>query len=342
MQVYFAAEPNFIFPIEETNTICWDSIDSYKFVFLGHVPFQTTFFGTLSHPSLGPLHSNSTYAAQTSNTQATVQTSTGIATQTSTSASGFLGLLQGIYSAVTSAASSSSTLTDGTSSSGSSWKSFFSSLFGGSSDDSTVTSSSTLSSTTSLSLPTSSVIASSWTSSTSSSSSSSRTQPSATSTSESTSTGGIYDEIYGSSEDIDQKFAKAILDSHNTYRAQHGVGALSWAEGPYSYAKNNADNYDCSGILTHTHGQYGENLAAGFPSGPAAVTAWYVEGETFDFSAYNEYNHFTQLVWKDTTKVGCAYKDCSAEGWQLYVVCEYDPVGNVIGQEQQNVLPLVS
>ncbi|KAM9909118.1 hypothetical protein OXX69_005730 [Metschnikowia pulcherrima] len=319
MQVYFAAEPNFIFPIVALPVTA--------------VQIQPTTSATTA----------GTNAAQTSITQATVQTSTGIATQTSTSASGFLGLLQGIYSAVTSAASSSSTLPDGTSSSGSSWKSFFSSLFGGSSNDSTVTSSSTLSSTTSVSLPTSSVIASSWASSTSSSSSSSsRTQQSAPSTSESTSTGGIYDEIYGSSEDIDQKFAKAILDSHNTYRAQHGVGALSWAEGPYSYAKNNADNYDCSGILTHTHGQYGENLAAGFPSGPAAVTAWYVEGETFDFSAYNEYNHFTQLVWKDTTKVGCAYKDCSAEGWQLYVVCEYDPVGNVIGQEQENVLPLVS
>lgn len=133
----------------------------------------------------------------------------------------------------------------------------------------------------------------------------------------------------------------AILDSHNKYRALHGVGDLSWEQGPYDYAKSNADSYDCSGVLTHTHGQYGENLAAGFASGPSAVAAWYVEGETFSYTTYNEYNHFTQVIWKASTKVGCAYKDCLAEGWGLYVVCEYDPVGNVIGEEEANVLPLV-
>lgn len=152
----------------------------------------------------------------------------------------------------------------------------------------------------------------------------------------------MYDAISNAKDNIDKTFAKAILDSHNTYRAKHGVGALSWADGPYSYAKKIADSYDCSGVLTHTHGQYGENLVAGFPDGPSAVAAWYVEGETFDYSAYNEFNHFTQVVWKDTTQVGCAYKDCSAQGWQLYVVCEYSPVGNVVGQERENVLPLVS
>lgn len=54
--------------------------------------------------------------------------------------------------------------------------------------------------------------------------------------------------------------------------------------------------------------------------------------------------HFTQLVWRDTTDVGCAAVDCGynadtdddgeggrprrAKGW--YVVCEYSPGGNVI------------
>lgn len=138
------------------------------------------------------------------------------------------------------------------------------------------------------------------------------------------------------------QFAKDILDAHNKYRAQHGVADLSWDNGPYSYAKQNADDYDCSGILTHTHGQYGENLAAGFADGPAAVKAWYVEGETYDYSTHNEYNHFTQVVWKGSHRVGCAYKDCRLNNWGLYIVCEYDPVGNVIGQEPQNVLPVVS
>lgn len=53
--------------------------------------------------------------------------------------------------------------------------------------------------------------------------------------------------------------------------------------------------------------------------------------------------HFTQLVWRDTTDVGCAAVDCGyvgeneggrperALGW--YVVCEYSPGGNIVGSD---------
>lgn len=163
------------------------------------------------------------------------------------------------------------------------------------------------------------------------SSTSTSTTPTSSSTSDNNGGGGVT----GS----DKQFAQDILDAHNKYRKIHDVGDLSWDDSAYQYAQKNADNYDCSGVLTHTHGPFGENLAAGFSSGPSAVKAWYVEGESFNYQSPNTYNHFTQVVWKDSTKVGCAYKDCSAENWKLYVVCEYDPPGNVIGQEKQNVLP---
>jgi hypothetical protein len=48
--------------------------------------------------------------------------------------------------------------------------------------------------------------------------------------------------------------------------------------------------------------------------------------------------HFTQLVWKNTTSMGCARKECNkddAPGW--YVACEYWPRGNVVGQFKDNV-----
>lgn len=63
--------------------------------------------------------------------------------------------------------------------------------------------------------------------------------------------------------------------------------------------------------------------------------------------------HFTQLVWKATRQMGCARVDCGydpeedddnsdrAKGW--YVVCEYDPPGNVVGYNnrffKENVEP---
>lgn len=175
----------------------------------------------------------------------------------------------------------------------------------------------------------------------SSSKTSSTSTTSESSETSSSSDSDIYAGIYNS-PDVDEDFAKSILDAHNKYRADHGVGELSWDVDAYNYAKNNADNYDCSGVLTHTHGKYGENLAAGFSTGTSALHAWYVEGETYDYTSANSYDHFTQVVWKGTTKVGCAYKDCSSNNWGKYVICEYDPAGNIIGYNSENVLPLVS
>jgi len=45
------------------------------------------------------------------------------------------------------------------------------------------------------------------------------------------------------------------------------------------------------------------------------------------------------VVWKATTSVGCGRTECDGkggtQGW--YVVCEYYPPGNVIGEFAQNV-----
>jgi hypothetical protein len=48
--------------------------------------------------------------------------------------------------------------------------------------------------------------------------------------------------------------------------------------------------------------------------------------------------HFTQLVWNATQTVGCGAAQCDTneiKGW--YLVCEYDPPGNVIGAFAGNV-----
>lgn len=84
----------------------------------------------------------------------------------------------------------------------------------------------------------------------------------------------------------------------------------------------------------------GANLAA------QLMSSWYGEAADYDyanpgFSANT--GHFTQLVWKNTTQVGCG----AAEGQTViggsiytgvYVVCQYAPHGNVQGQFPQNVL----
>jgi hypothetical protein len=127
-------------------------------------------------------------------------------------------------------------------------------------------------------------------------------------------------------------------------------------------------------------GPYGENLAFGFPNASSAVEAWGDEREYYNFDKPTGFSektgHFTQLVWKSTTEVGCAAIDCGytedekkqrrgisdtdtseaggrilprepdgstrAQGW--YVVCEYTPAGNVVGNHndyfKKNVKPV--
>lgn len=48
---------------------------------------------------------------------------------------------------------------------------------------------------------------------------------------------------------------------------------------------------------------------------------------------------FTQLVWKNSTQLGCGRTNCAGQngvpGW--FVVCEFSPMGNVPGEFQANV-----
>ena len=53
--------------------------------------------------------------------------------------------------------------------------------------------------------------------------------------------------------------------------------------------------------------------------------------------------HFTQVVWKGSTQVGCGAADCSGHSGVLpaYVVCRYAPAGNydTATAFKANVLP---
>ncbi|KAJ5724557.1 hypothetical protein N7493_006285 [Penicillium malachiteum] len=159
-------------------------------------------------------------------------------------------------------------------------------------------------------------------------------------------------------------FEDTVLQVSNEYRDDHNAGALVWNETLTEYARNWAEG--C--IWKHSDGPYGENIAFGFANASAAVKAWGDEGELYNFSKPTGYTeetgHFTQLVWKSTIQVGCAAVNCGysddsstskrdilaprstdgdsrAQGW--YVVCEYTPVGNVVGDHdayfKKNVLP---
>lgn len=70
---------------------------------------------------------------------------------------------------------------------------------------------------------------------------------------------------------------------------------------------------------------------------------WGAERTKFDFNnggfSMNT-GHFTQVVWKDATKVGCGITKCS-NGVGSFIACEYQVFGNMGGQFRKQVGGLV-
>jgi len=137
--------------------------------------------------------------------------------------------------------------------------------------------------------------------------------------------------------------AAQILSSHNRYRAEHCAAPLAWSPKLEQVAQawaNSLKNDGCK--FDHSGGQYGENLAAGTSGtldGNAVSAMWYDEIKDYDFArgAFSmQTGHFTQVVWRGSTALGCAKATC--RGMDIWV-CNYDPPGNMQGAYRQHVLP---
>lgn len=129
---------------------------------------------------------------------------------------------------------------------------------------------------------------------------------------------------------------QGALDQHNSLRSRHGATALTWSTQLASGAQQWADN--CN--FQHSNGGDGENLAMGYATFESAIQDWYNEVSQYNYGnpGFSEgTGHFTQIVWKSTTALGCGWN----AGCKLYV-CRYSPAGNIIGQFEQNVSPVVS
>ncbi|TJZ78827.1 CAP domain-containing protein [Chitiniphilus eburneus] len=149
--------------------------------------------------------------------------------------------------------------------------------------------------------------------------------------------------------------AVALLAQHNSVRSneQAGLPALSWSERLATFAQTWADHLASTNScnLTHRSGAErqldgtttGENLFAGWVSvaydgyrwnAADVVGSWAGEKPDYDFStkscaAGKACGHYTQIVWKTTTQVGCGRSRCAqGEVW----VCNYLPAGNYVGQ----------
>ncbi|HET9624318.1 MAG TPA: CAP domain-containing protein [Kofleriaceae bacterium] len=137
--------------------------------------------------------------------------------------------------------------------------------------------------------------------------------------------------------------AQAFVDAHNRVRAQHCAKPLVWSDKLAQIAQRWANALRDKGCaFGHSNGSTGENLAAGTTGTldpEAVVKMWYDEVSAYRFPSGGfsmKTGHFTQVVWRGTTAVGCGRSRCN--GLDIFV-CEYDPPGNWEGQYKENVLP---
>lgn len=125
---------------------------------------------------------------------------------------------------------------------------------------------------------------------------------------------------------------ETLLRIHNQARTEAGVPSLTWSPALAAYAQKWADNLAQTDEFEHSRGPYGENLASA-DDVEQAVNLWLSEKSLYrgvPFGAGSrEYGHYSQVVWKKTTKVGCG-KAISRD--ETIWVCSYDPAGNIRGQ----------
>ena len=149
-----------------------------------------------------------------------------------------------------------------------------------------------------------------------------------------------------------------MLATHNKWRQTVGIPAVTWsgslAKTAQAYADTLKTTQACNPIHSHADG-LGENLfwasamtetsisSTGVQTTtstaqsitPTDVTdAWGNEVNDYTYSSNTcatgkVCGHYTQLVWKDTTEIGCGNAVCpdNSQVW----VCNYTPQGNYIG-----------
>ncbi|XP_051282570.1 peptidase inhibitor 16 [Dicentrarchus labrax] len=142
---------------------------------------------------------------------------------------------------------------------------------------------------------------------------------------------------------LSEEQEELLVELHNYYRGQVSPSAsammpLKWD----SNLKVIAEGYAAKCIWNHNPEllESGENLFAG--TGPLdlreALEKWFLEHLDYDFNNNScdedkMCGHYTQMVWADTHRVGCAFHLCNnMEGldWERvsFLVCNYYPAGN--------------
>ena len=133
-----------------------------------------------------------------------------------------------------------------------------------------------------------------------------------------------------------------MTNAHNEVRRAHGIDAdLVWdeslAEVSLEWLEHLAANNNCQ--MEHNwDSPLGENLmwATYYMGAEDVVAGWASEEAFYDYDSNScqpgeMCGHYTQIVWEDTERVGCAMIVCPNERDHMWM-CNYDPAGNWVGE----------
>ncbi|MCU0795730.1 MAG: CAP family protein [Akkermansiaceae bacterium] len=130
-----------------------------------------------------------------------------------------------------------------------------------------------------------------------------------------------------------------FMKLHNDARAEVGAPPLVWDEEIAAYAQEWAEKIAADDKMEHRPGgKYGENLAGYLPEyGERPVHGahlWYGEikdyqGQKMEGDNYLTFGHYTQMVWRKSTKVGFGIA-MTANG-MVMLCANYEVAGNMDG-----------
>ena len=146
-----------------------------------------------------------------------------------------------------------------------------------------------------------------------------------------------------------ENLKRELLETHNQKRALHGVQKLTANPRLDQIAQRYADKLAQTNSFQHSGDKFdgqpmGENLfmqGGRQMTGDYCTNSWYDEIKDYNFNNPERktgvVGHFTQLVWKGSREVGFGC-GVSSDG-AYYIVANYFPAGNYVGDYPKNVLP---
>lgn len=153
------------------------------------------------------------------------------------------------------------------------------------------------------------------------------------------------DRIFASDFGGEPHALHGITAAHNAERARVGAAPLLWDERIAASAQawaNQCVDRDHDGMIDHNPERskgfawyVGENIFAtsGNATPREAVKDWAAEARNYD-AARNRCapgkvcGHYTQLVWSESLRLGCAVSRCPKLKLRNSIVCDYAPGGN--------------